>query len=145
MGNDFLQYGFSDDQNEVWNNVEKYTALIMKGDMNGFLEYFHNNYSGWNYNAFIPVRKADIKNELLHLPKREISSYKIIPMEIKIVKNIAIVHYSYSVSYKNGNKKQKEKYGHNTDILIKQKSKWMIIADHVADYKLSESKDELSL
>ncbi len=142
MKNDLLQHKLSVDQKEIWKNVEKYTALIMKGNMDGFLEYFHNNYSGWNYKAFIPVRKADIKNELLHLPKREICSYRIIPMEIKIIKDIAIVHYSYSVIYKNEDGSEKEKSGLNTDILLKQDEKWMIIADHVADYKLSASKDE---
>ena len=63
-------------------------------------------------------------------------------MEIKIIKDIAIVHYSYSVIYKNEDGSEKEKSGLNTDILLKQDEKWMIIADHVADYKLSESKDE---
>ena len=144
MENDLLQHTFNDNQKKIWANVEKYTALIMTGDMDGFLEYFHNNYSGWNYKAFLPVKKSDIKNELLHLPKREICSYQIVPMEIKIVNDIAIVHYSYSVIYKNNDESEKEKIGTNTDILLKQKTKWMIIADHVGDYKLSESKDELS-
>ena len=42
----------SSQEKEVWNNVENYTKLIMENDFNGFLEYFHNGYSGWNYTAF---------------------------------------------------------------------------------------------
>ena len=50
MKNDLLQHKLSVDQKEIWKNVEKYTALIMQGNMDGFLEYFHNNYSSAFFN-----------------------------------------------------------------------------------------------
>ena len=92
-------------EREVWKNVENYTKLIMENDFIGFLEYFHNNYSGWNYKAFLPVKKTDIQNELLHLPKRKVIRYELIPLAINIIKEVAIVHYIYSVKYQDTNGK----------------------------------------
>ena len=120
----------SSQENEVWNNVENYTKLIMENDFNGFLEYFHNGYSGWNYTAFLPIKKSDIQNELLHLPRRKVIWYELIPLAISIFKEVAIVHYIYSVKYQDANGNEKEKSGKNTDMLIKEKNKWLIIADN---------------
>jgi ketosteroid isomerase-like protein len=44
---------------------------------------------------------------------------------------VAIVHYYYSAAYKNTDGKEKVKKGRNTDILLKQKDKWVLIGDHV--------------
>ena len=122
-------------QKEVWRNVETYTKLIMKSDVDEFLDYFHKDYSSWNYYELMPVNKTAIKNELLHLPKREIDSYNITPIAIKIFNNVAIVHYYYSAVYKNTNGKDKTKQGRNTDILLKQKDKWILIGDNVQSFR----------
>ena len=118
-------------QKEVWENVETYTKLIMKGYVDRFLDYFHKDYSSWNINESMPVSKTDIKYELQHLPKREIASYNITPVAINIFNDVAIVHYFYSAVYKNSDDKEKAKHGRNTDLLFKQKNKWILIGDHV--------------
>jgi ketosteroid isomerase-like protein len=122
-------------QKEVWKNVETYTSLIMKGDVEGFLDYFHKDYSGWNYYELKPVNKINIKNELWNLPKREIDSYNITPVAINIFNDAAIVHYYYSATFKNTEGREKTKKGRNTDILLKQKDKWVLIGDHVGHFE----------
>lgn len=122
---------WSKTQDEVWKNVKDYTDLIMKGDIEGFLDYFHKNYSGWNNCEMIPANKANVKNELWHLPKSEILSYNISPVAINVFKDVAIVHYYYSAASKNRNGKINQINGRNTDILLKQKDKWILIGDHV--------------
>ncbi len=122
---------WSVEQKDVWQHVKMYTSSIMKGDVEGFLKYFHKNFLGWNYNQLLPVDKATIKDELLHLQKREIASYNITPVAINIFNDVAIVHYYYSVAYKEIDGKKKAKKGRNTDILLKQKVKWVLIGDHV--------------
>jgi hypothetical protein len=126
-----LKQKWTKTQKEVWKNVETYTDLIMKGDVEGFLDYFHKDYSGWNYCEFLPGNKTGIKNELWHLPKRKSVSYNIMPVAINIFDDVAIVHYYYSADYKNTDGKEKAKKGRNTDILLKQKDKWVLIGDHV--------------
>ena len=122
---------WTETQIEVWKNVESYTKLIMNGDVECFLEYFHSDYSGWNYYALMPVNKSNVKNELQQPPKQKIVSYNINPVAINIFNDVAIVHYYFSGAYKNVNGKEISKRGRNTDILLKQKNKWVIIGDHV--------------
>ena len=127
----FSKLEWTKTQKEVWGNVETYTNLIMKGDVEGFSDYFHNDFTGWNDLNLMPVSKTDIKNELRYLPQRKVVSYDIIPVAINIFKNVAIVHYYYSAAYKNTDGKEGAKKGCNTDILLKQKDKWVLIGDHV--------------
>jgi len=130
-----LKQVLSKTQKEVWKNVETYTKYIMNGNVEGFLDYFHKDYSGWNYYELLPVNKKDLKNELWRLPKRKSVSYKITPVAISIFNNVAIVHYYYSAAYKNTDGQEKAKKGRNTDILLKQKDKWVLIGDHVGHFE----------
>ena len=122
-------------QREVWDNVKNYTELIMKNDVTNFLVYFHKDYSSWNYHELIPINKNDIKNELENFPQRKISSYNIIPVSINIFNDVAIVHYFYTANYKNTDGQEKEKKRRNTDILLKQKDKWVLIGDFIGGYR----------
>lgn len=125
---------WSESQKEIWKNVETYTGLITKGNVKEFIKYFHADYAGWNYCEFLPVSKADVENELSSIPKCRPSSYKITPVAINRFNDVAIVHYYYSTTYNNANGKQFEKKGRNTDIVLKQKDKWVLIGDHVGFY-----------
>lgn len=118
-------------EKDVWKNVEKYTQRIMKNDFKGFLKYLHNDYLGWNYTSFTPVKKSDIQNELLHLPKRKIIWYNLIPLAINVLNELAVVHYIYSVRYQGKDGVVKEKNGKNMDVLLKQKNNWLVIVDNV--------------
>jgi len=126
-------------QKEVWENVETYTNLIVNSDLEGFLNYFHKDYSGWNYCELMPVNKSDLKNELLHLPKLKNTSYNITPLAINIFNDVAIVHYYFSATFKTTDGKEKLKNGRNTDILLKQKDKWQLIGDHFGTLKPDKS------
>jgi len=130
-----LKQEWTETQREVWKNVETYTDLIMKGYVEGFLDYFHRDYSSWNYCELLPVNKTDIKNELWDLPIRKITSYNITPVAINIFNDVAVVHYYYSAAYKNTDGKEKAKKGRNTDMLLKQKDKWVLIADYVGMFR----------
>ncbi len=118
-------------QKEVWGNVETYTNLILKGDVKGFTDFFHKDYAGWNNCDLMPVNRTDIKKELQILPNRKIASYNITPVAINIFNDVAIVHYYYSTAYKNKDGLERSKKGRNTDILLRQKDKWVLIGDHV--------------
>ncbi len=38
---------FNKEQREVWSNVEHYVGLLSSGDIDGFLEYYHDDFTGW--------------------------------------------------------------------------------------------------
>jgi len=121
---------WTDIQKEIWRNVEIYTNLIIKGDVDAFLEYFHEEYVGWNYLESLPVNKRDVKSELSSLAKPLIDSYELFPLAINVFKDFAIIHYYYSVKYKNKIGKPIVMKRRNTDILLYRKNKWILIGDH---------------
>lgn len=56
--------------------------------------------------------------------------YEINPVAIKIHGNVAIVHYYYLRVRKDAEGKEELEQGRWTDILMKQKDKWVLIGDH---------------
>jgi len=122
---------WSTDQKDVWKNVETYWDLGAKGDVEGFLEYVHSNFSGWNNSAHLPDDRAThVKFIKFYQPKTKTLLYNIQPLAIKIHGNVAIVHYSYISVFMYGEEKEKSVQGRWTDILIKQGDKWIMIGDH---------------
>ena len=122
---------WSDGQKEVWKNVQTYWDLAAKGDVEGFLGYFHSDFSGWVNSAHLPHdREARVKFIKFYLPKTKTLLYDIQPLAIKIHGNVAIVHYSYTDVSKYGEEKEKSEQGRWTDILMKQGDKWVMIGDH---------------
>ncbi len=49
------------EQKEVWKVVETYTDLATKGDVEGFLAYFHEDYAGWSTDSPIPYGVSSVK------------------------------------------------------------------------------------
>lgn len=130
MITEILKSNWTDKQKEIWKTIGTYTKLIIKGKTEDFLKYFHQDYSGRSYIESFPINKADITNELKYFAVREVISYKIIPISAEIFNDTAIAHYFYSVVYKNVSSIKKTKTAINTDILLKQKDKWVLIGDY---------------
>jgi len=121
---------WSDKQKEVWKNVEAYDDLASKGDLDGFMSYFHSDYSGWSINAALPTNKKLVQKWIAHefqTTKTLVSEIQ--PVAIKIHGNVVIVHYYFSRLVKDAEGKEKNRNGRWTDILMKQGDKWVLIGD----------------
>ena len=122
---------WSEKQKEVWKNVETYWDFSAKGDVEGFLDYFHDDYSGWNNQDALPDNKATVHKFVSHAFKtRKILVQEIKPVGINIHDNVAIVQYYYSRILRDVEGKEKNISGRWTDILMKQEDKWVMIGDH---------------
>ncbi len=121
---------WSAQQKEVWKNVETYWNLDLKQDLDGFMSYFHKDYSGWSRRSDFPGNKEMVKKWISESYK---NSKTIItdlsPLAISIFDDIAIVHYYYSQLTENKAGKRTNEKGRWTDILIKQGDKWVLIGD----------------
>ena len=51
---------------EIWKNVEAYWNLWAKRDLDGFLEYFHDAYSGWNFDTPNHRNKESTRRRINH-------------------------------------------------------------------------------
>jgi len=121
---------WSDKQKEVWKNVETYDDLANKRDLEGFMSYFHSDYSGWSVNAAVPTNKKQVQKWIAHdFQTTKILVREINPVAIKIHGNVAIVHYYWSSLVKDAEGKERNESGRWTDILMKQGDKWVLIGD----------------
>lgn len=118
-------------QQEVWENVEAYWSLNAAEDVEGFLSYLHEDFSGWTHTQALPRDKEDMA---MYLPvgfeTTETLIYDIDPVGIKVYGEIAIVHYYYSKTFVDRAGTLQKDTGQWTDILMKQGDKWVMIADH---------------
>jgi ketosteroid isomerase-like protein len=118
-------------QKDVWKNVESYWSLMAQGNLEGFMEYFHPDYRGWDYQNALPSTKASSKKFLEYgLKSTKTLVYDITPVAIQIYGNFAFVHYYYSTIEKEVEGKARMASGRWTDILMKQGDKWVMIGDH---------------
>jgi len=121
---------WSDKQKEVWKSVEGYADMANKGDVEGFMSYFHSDYSGWSINDALPGNKEQVRKGVTHrFPTRTTLLSDIQPVAIKIHGNVAIVHYYWSRLRKDAEGKERNSSGRWTDILMKQGDKWVLIGD----------------
>jgi len=120
---------WSASQKEVWKGVNDYWAVFAKGDVAGFLEYFHPDYMGWDDNSPLPSTKPEIQKWLqLYMSGRKVLDYEIKPVGIKVYGDFAFADYYSTLSDVDGKKKMEE--GRWTDILMKQGGKWLIVGDN---------------
>jgi ketosteroid isomerase-like protein len=118
-------------QKEVWKNVNDYWALMAKGDLNGFFEYFHQDYVGWDNGDVLPSSKEESKKMFTFFYSGvKVPFYEIKPLAIKIYGDFAFVHYLYVMYMETPDGKKKSEKGRWTDILTKQGNKWVMIGDH---------------
>lgn len=122
---------WSTDQKEVWKNVETYWDLGAKGEIEEFLTYFHDDFSGWNIGAALPANRDErIKIIRFSQSRNKSLFYRIQPLAIKIHGDVAFVHYYYMDITEDDEGNETEVQGRWTDILIKQGDKWIMIGDH---------------
>ena len=117
-------------QLEVWQNVETYWELYANNDLEGFLEYFHDDFSGWADGDPIPFDKADRASGYERfIETSEVVWYRIKPAAIKIHDDVAIVHYFFWMTIADADGEVSSAQGHWTDILTRRGDRWVMIAD----------------
>jgi ketosteroid isomerase-like protein len=131
---------WSAQQKEVWTNVETYWSVQAKGDVEGFLSYFSQDYMGWDYGSPVPQGKTSTAKYItMNMKNSKMLFYDITPVAILVYGDIAIVDYYYSLQTENAEAKKQWKTGRWTDILQKQGggagTKWVLIADHGGEDK----------
>lgn len=118
-------------QQEVWRGVESYWGLFASEDIDGFLSYLHEDFTGWSYGAALPRTKADMEKSLaLSFATSETTIYDIKPVAIRLHGDVAIVHYYFDRTYLDDKGDHHTATGRWTDILVRQGDRWVMIGDH---------------
>jgi ketosteroid isomerase-like protein len=118
-------------QKEVWKNVNDYWALLAKGDVKGFMEYFHPDYVGWDYDSPNPQTKGETQKWIEFFTQgKKVPFWDIKPLAIKVYGDVAFVDYYYTQVMEGADGKRNTENGRWTDILLKQNGKYVLIGDH---------------
>lgn len=118
-------------QKEIWKNVNTYWDLLAKGDINGFLGYFHPDYIGWQNGDPTPTTFDETKKWITYTYKGvKIPVFTLKPLAIKIYGDVAFVDYEFFMAKEYPDGKKSMEGGNWTDILLKQGNKWVMIGDH---------------
>jgi ketosteroid isomerase-like protein len=122
---------WSAEQKEVWSSVTAYWDEYAAGDVDGFLSYMHEDYSGWGYEQPLPTGKESSRKWMAYaIPLQKIQIHEVTPVGINIHGDVAVVHYYYAYAYRDPEGKPGNEQGRWTDILVKQGAKWVLFADH---------------
>ena len=122
---------WTDAQKEVWEAVKTYNDLASQGDIQGFLSYFDEFYSGWPYTIDAPGDKEQVITFVNYwLPNYKSLYQTLTPAKIWVNGNFAYVHYYYTDLSEDKDGKKKLEKGRWTDILMKKNGKWIMVGDH---------------
>ena len=126
-----LAQEWSQPQQAVWKVVQTYSELEAARDLEGYMAYFHDDYLGWYNRAFLPSTKAEVRKVIEHdFRSAKMLLQTVKPVGIKIVGDVAFVHYYYENTIKDSEGKEKLLRGRWTDILKKEGERWLLIGDH---------------
>jgi ketosteroid isomerase-like protein len=129
-------------QKEVWDTIKKAWELSAKRDLDGFMNMLDDDYSGWYYESATPGSKESARKwGEYYYKKSKILVYDIKPVAIKVHDKFAFVHYYYTEVYEDSEGKEKFSQGRWTDILKKEKDKWLLIGDHGGETDGEEAGD----
>lgn len=120
------------DQQAVWKQeLGLWSAAHMK-DSSGFISYFSPDYMGWDISHPTPTNYPTLRRYIayeLGQPGKDMI-YRIDPLGISVLGDVAIADYYYSDEYIDENGKKKDESGRWTDIWMKQNNKWLLVGDH---------------
>jgi len=113
----------SPEQQKIWRLVELYWESAQNGDLESLMNLLHDKFVFWPQGYAVPYNKSEIKflfgKWLTHnRPKM----YELNPLAIQIIKNVAIVHYSYNTrgNWGPGN-------GRSTSVWMQNNEEWKLI------------------
>ena len=132
-----VAHEWSDAEMEVLKQMEESYEMWAKQDIEGFLNYIHDDYCGWHYESAVTQKKSSFVNMANHyFPKSEVIFYEMTPLEVQILDDVAIVHYYFYFLIKDSEGKDQSSRSRYTDILLKENDKWLLISDHGGEVKI---------
>jgi hypothetical protein len=138
---------WSDQQKEVWKNVEDYWAISSGENAMDFIDVFHDDFVGWDLDETVPSDKATRAKYIRKFwPMMKTEFYNLKPLSIRVYGDVAVVHYLYHMilvpneGMEEMGLEMKEENGRWTDVLMKDGGQWKLIAD--AGGEIEENDDD---
>jgi ketosteroid isomerase-like protein len=114
-------------QQEVWSLEEAYWERRQRGDVEGFMNLWDEDFVGWPYWAPEPMTKVDIQQSVREGALSGLVGYELIPQAIRLFGDIAIVHYAYELQGRDAEGREASRVGRLTHTWRRLAGKWRII------------------
>ena len=111
--------------------IEDCESAYKEENLEAYLACYHDDYVGFVYGSPHTYSKAGMrKNFPLVWANLDVVEWWIAPLAIRIVGDVAIIHYYGNYLTRDKEGKETGSRSRWTDIMVKQGSKWVWIADH---------------
>ena len=123
-------------QKELWKIIETHWKALTEENQEKFLSNFHPNFKSFvNWRA-LPLDKENLGKWIEYMNKNtDISIYTIEPVAITVYDDVAIIQYYCDLSLAIPSGQQIRSSYRYTDILKKEKDKWLVIGAHKEEIK----------
>lgn len=117
---------YSEAEKKVWNVEERYWECWINKDIEGYLSLLHEDFLGWASSLELPGDKKAAREFVQNFwTQIELLAFEMKPAGIKIIDDVAVVHYFLIWKDKDGN--QVGSMYRITHTWMKQGEKWQLI------------------
>jgi ketosteroid isomerase-like protein len=126
---------WSAEQWAVWESLTAVTRALDSGDLEATMQHFHEDFSGWGTDAPLPVdkhgRRALVAETIESAKTKELVLSTQTPVAILVHGNVAVVHSYFSrVLRDKSSGVVTTRHMRWTDVLLNERGRWVLIADH---------------
>ncbi len=119
---------WSAEQQEVWRFEELQWKMTADKDLSWIDTMVHPNMVYWETSQAMPQNKASLQRWNKYANANgTVLEQELFPISIVITGNVAVVNYTYQIARENNEKKREMVAGRYTDVLVKEKGKWMFL------------------
>jgi len=121
-----LNQEYPDVEKEIWQVEERYWECWIKGDIEGYMSLLHEDFIGWPSSLEMPGDKTAAREFVQNFwTQIKLFAFEMKPAGIKIIDNVAVVHYFLVWKDENGN--QVGNRYRITHTWMKQEGNWQVI------------------
>jgi ketosteroid isomerase-like protein len=118
-------------QEEVWQAIEACQANFANENLDGALDCFHEDFSGWRYGDPVPRSKSTTAKFMpVDFQSTETLAFDLRPISIRVFGDFAVAHYFLATATRDHNGDILRERVQWTDVLIRQNGRWRWVADH---------------
>ena len=137
-GNPAFAVEFDAAQAAVWQMEETYWRYVSAGDVEAYVNLWHDDFVGWPCFSWTPTGKANIGSWVEEIRDNHWTlTYDLRPEAVQLFGDVAVVHYAaeYVFDYGNGTRKGEGDWRKFTHTWMKVGDDWQIIGGMCADQK----------
>lgn len=124
---------FTQEQREVWSNLEKHWECLIAANIDEFLKFIHPQFIGYGHESPLPVDRPWLEKWIGFWAKNtKVANCELRPIDIRVHgSDLAVVQYFiFTIEMNQASNKVKHVIRRYTMTWKKQADRWVVIASH---------------